>query len=1230
MFKFQKQLSFLIITSLIIGTVFTNSIQPIQAAQVPADLANTSWWIANDNIRDIAISSDESTAYIVGEFTKLGYNTGFGATVSASTSEVLSSTAKFNTTSVFIAINDGSGGWYVGGTFDEVDGDTDYAALAHINSDGSLDTTWNAGITSLAPQVYALYLTGTTLYVGGVFTTIGGASRTNLAAVSTATGLATSFDPNMNGTVRALAADGSILYAGGQFTDVNSGTTRNRIAAFDLSSGTPSTATSFDPDVANNAVYTLAVHSNNLYAGGSFTTVNGATTRNRLAGFDSGGTVLADFNPNATSGQVNSIDLDGDILYVGGTFISIGGSSRSRIAAFDLGDADPDAATTFNPNMSSTVERVMVNSSTIYIGGAFTTGSGVSRSKIMAVDANGDETSFAPETDNTVYAIAANGTNVFIGGTFLMTNAITRNRIAAIDLSTGEPTNFAPSGLTTGIVYSVALSSDDSTLYIGGSFSSVNGSSRGDGAALATSDGTLQSWNPATNGIVYDIKLNSDDSIVYIGGTFTTVNSGGSTRNRAASYTTSDDTITSWDPNLDGNVRDILISGSTVYLGGEFANSGATARTNVAAYDLSGGTPSTPTSLSATIAGGDVYSLGLRSGILYLGGDFTTIGGTSRTSAGSIAIADSSLDSWNPQLTNTIYDIYIDDNVLYVSGNNGVGPDLFSGFDLTGADPNTADVDFDPDPSGDGGVGYALRTFNEGEAVIGGSFTILAGGGAYSSNRHGYFAKFASGNSSPNAPTNLGPPEVVNYGQTEEVNPLMQFTLSDDDTGDTLKYQIQIDDTVLFQSPVIDYTSALGSQGQRSFRVGQAAGSGTYTVGAEGDEFELDDGFQWRVRGIDDSGLAGEWTNANTKYGLAFVVIGGNSGSGGTSGGGGGSGGGGESSGGGESTGETGTGETGTGDTGAGNDEDAKGGFDENSWAVVINNGAKLTNSADVSLKFVYNPDEAFSMLVYNDNIAPRFPILEPVQQTKSWKLCGPDAPGAIPCKDGARYDVKVLFYDIKNVAIRRVLMDSIVYNSKVSDNAKLDDDTLDKILKGLQSVLGDSVESTFESFSTPFYYEWQKQNGTVEGDAHVIRANAGDSITLNLELINRATDPKSLVLYGAKDLIEELAPFRGGHQLRVGSGNPRDVIYDWLGSASFVHNPDGESNRFDIYNGDPVAPGEVFNLDWSLQLKSDIQPGTYLYYVELVKEFDAWAQQVDKQGKVLPTSDIFWKIIVE
>ncbi|RZL05492.1 MAG: DNRLRE domain-containing protein, partial [Pedobacter sp.] len=71
------------------------------------------------------------------------------------------------------------------------------------------------------------------------------------------------------------------------FTTVNTSTTRNRIAAFDSSTGT---ATSFDPNVSGGTagvVYALVVSGSSVYAGGDFTLVNGTTTRNRLAELNS-------------------------------------------------------------------------------------------------------------------------------------------------------------------------------------------------------------------------------------------------------------------------------------------------------------------------------------------------------------------------------------------------------------------------------------------------------------------------------------------------------------------------------------------------------------------------------------------------------------------------------------------------------------------------------------------------------------------------------------------------------------------------------------------------------------------------------------------------------------------------------------------------------------------------------------------------------------------------------
>jgi hypothetical protein len=122
----------------------------------------------------------------------------------------------------------------------------------------------------------------------------------------------------------------------------------------------------------------------------------------------------------------------------------------------------------------------------------------------------------------------------------------------------------------------------------------------------------------------------------------------------------------------------------------------------------------------------------------------------------------------------------------------------------------------------------------------------------------------------PNTPTSLGPTAYVNGSETSENQPELTFSISDDDSEDTVQYRIQIDDNSDFSSPTVDYTSALGSQGAKSFTVGQLEGSGTYTEGLEGQQL-ADDSYYWRIKAIDEYGTEGSYSTANSGS-IAFVV----------------------------------------------------------------------------------------------------------------------------------------------------------------------------------------------------------------------------------------------------------------------------------------------------------------------------------------------------------------------
>jgi hypothetical protein len=126
-------------------------------------------------------------------------------------------------------------------------------------------------------------------------------------------------------------------------------------------------------------------------------------------------------------------------------------------------------------------------------------------------------------------------------------------------------------------------------------------------------------------------------------------------------------------------------------------------------------------------------------------------------------------------------------------------------------------------------------------------------------------------NTAPDSPANLGAAGYVNGSWGNDNTPTLGFDLSDSDVSDTVKYQIQIDDSSDFGSPVVDYASELGTQGTFSFTVGQAAGSGAYAVGSEGQILDDSSAYYWRVKAIDSHDAESSYTTANS--GLAAFKV---------------------------------------------------------------------------------------------------------------------------------------------------------------------------------------------------------------------------------------------------------------------------------------------------------------------------------------------------------------------
>ena len=160
------------------------------------------------------------------------------------------------------------------------------------------------------------------------------------------------------------------------------------------------------------------------------------------------------------------------------------------------------------------------------------------------------------------------------------------------------------------------------------------------------------------------------------------------------------------------------------------------------------------------------------------------------------------------------------------------------------------------------------------------------------------------------------------------------------------------------------------------------------------------------------------------------------------------------------------------------------------------------------------------------------------------------------------------------------------------------------------------------EFFPTPFRFEWSAQSGTLsaDGTAYEYTVSQGDTVSMSLSVTNRSTDGRALVMYGIPpggNLLPEVAPYRGAHELRIGVKN--DEILPWLDASSFIENLDGDNNRLSVYDGPNVHQGSNVTFTWDVKIADDAVDGIYEMQVSMVREFDAWATNIDG-------GNIFWR----
>jgi hypothetical protein len=339
-------------------------------------------------------------------------------------------------------------------------------------------------------QVNAIVQLGTKVVVGGTFSTVRRAgtsqdlTRNYLFAFDMNTGVIDpDFVPQLNSSVLALAPgpDGTSVFVGGLFNTVNGATYRN-LVRLRLSDGQP--VTGFKANT-NARVQDLELNNGWLYVSGKFTQVksqprSGLARVNPNSGDVDPNLNLPFTNPLRGTLGVPEIDVspDGTKLVAIGSFSQVAGLTRIQVAVLDVGTTpaqvsswqtgdypvlQADGTTTWCSSSFETYLRsVKISPDNQYFiiatTGAYRAGrlcDTSSRWELSATGPSQHPTWVDWSGGDTTWSVGVTGTAVYVGGHFRWWNnpyrgdaagpgAVAREGIAALDPLTGLPFSWNP------------------------------------------------------------------------------------------------------------------------------------------------------------------------------------------------------------------------------------------------------------------------------------------------------------------------------------------------------------------------------------------------------------------------------------------------------------------------------------------------------------------------------------------------------------------------------------------------------------------------------------------------------------------------------------------------------------------------------------------------------------------------------------------------------------------
>ena len=611
-----------------------------------------------------------------------------------------------------------------------------YNYIVRTSVSGSTDTAFNMGTGFSGGAYDAQYQSDGKVVVGGIFSTYQGSSVSRIIRLNSNGTRDATLSANLDFTVFALAiqSNGKILLGGiNAFTRLNSDGTAD--TTFTSGSG------------FNGSVNSIFVQSDGkILVGGAFTTYSGSTS-NRVIRLNSSGSIDATFNiGSGLSSTATSLDVQSDEkVILGGAFTTFNTSNTAnrivRLTNSGSFDSSLVAGSGFNGNINA---LKIQSDGKIVVGGAFTTYSGSSSTRIVRINTDGKlDTTFNVGTGINNFSIISQRSiqfdsvnNIYLTNNFTTYSGSTVSGIVKIrpsgSIDTTFNTGFGLQGYQLGSTnangYGTLISS--STVLMFGAFTTYNFPGTQNFAFLTSTGSQYPTFDLGSgfDGSVNATAVQSDNKII-VGGFFTVYS--GSSSVRIARIDTSGKLDTTFGLALGFNstVETLAIQPDGKILAGGQFNTYNNITANRIIRLTTTGTQDT-TFLSSSGFNSTVEDIQLQSdGKMVVGGAFTTYSGSTFNRImrlGTSGSIDTTFAS-SSGASDIVYNIRLQSDGKMVAGGafttySGSTSNRIMRLNISGTLDTTFNVG-----NGLNSTANALAIQSDGKVIVGGSFTTYSG-----------------------------------------------------------------------------------------------------------------------------------------------------------------------------------------------------------------------------------------------------------------------------------------------------------------------------------------------------------------------------------------------------------------------------------------------------------------------------------------------------------------------